>query len=216
MTEITRYADEADERRGLDISNTVWPHDRIGIEEARSFRSSLLDHVDLLARIDGYVGGSAIGAIEPSWPEVVSALITVLPEQRNRGAGTGFYEAISTWARARDLDTIESVVADNDPESLAFAERRGFAVDRLEKGLSLDLTMIDSPDVKPPQGVEIVPWIERPELVDGMFEVVLEAAPDIPGVRTNSSSPSRTGSRTTCRPRATGRKRPSWPWPVRR
>jgi GNAT superfamily N-acetyltransferase len=173
VTEITPYADEADEQRGLEISNAVWPHDRISIDEARSFRASLLDHVYLLARIDGHVGGSAIGAIEPSWPEVVSALVTVLPERRRRGAGTGFYEAISTWARARDLD--------NDPESLAFAERRGFAVDRQEKGLSLDLTRIDSPDVQPPDGVEIVQWAERPELARGMYEVVLEAAPDIPG-----------------------------------
>ena len=181
MTEIIPYVDEVDERRGLDIANAVWPHDRIGIDEARSFRSSLLDHVDLLARIDGEVGGSAIGAIEPSWPEVVSALITVLPGQRQWGAGTGFYEAISTWARARDLDTIEAVVADNDPESLAFAQRRGFAVDRREKGLSLDLTRTEPPDVRLPPGVEIVPWAERPELAHGMYEVVLEAAPDIPG-----------------------------------
>ena len=181
MTEITPFADEADEQSGLDISNAVWPHDRIGIDDARSFRASLLDHVDLLARIDGHVGGSAIGAIEPSWPEVVSALVTVLPEQRHRGAGTGFYEAISIWARARGLGTIEAVVADNDPESLAFAERRGFAVDRREKGVSLDLTRIGPPDVKPPQGVEIVQWAERLELAHGMYEVVLEAAPDIPG-----------------------------------
>jgi GNAT superfamily N-acetyltransferase len=181
VTEITPYADEADEQRGLEISNAVWPHDRISIDEARSFRASLLDHVYLLAQIDGHVGGSAIGAIEPSWPEVVSALVTVLPERRRRGAGTGFYEAISTWARARDLETIEAVVADNDPESLAFAERRGFAMDRQEKGLSLDLTRIDSPDVQPPDGVEIVQWAERPELARGMYEVVLEAAPDIPG-----------------------------------
>ena len=145
MIEIIPYADEADEQRGLDISNAVWPHDRIGIDEARSFRASLLDHVDLLARIDGHVAGSALGAIEPSWPEVVSALVTVLPEQRHRGAGTALYEVISTWARARALGTIEAVVADNDPESLAFAQRRGFAVDRREKGLSLDLTRIEPP-----------------------------------------------------------------------
>ena len=95
--------------------------------------------------------------------------------------GTGFYEVISTWARARNLDTIEAVVADDDPESLAFAERRGFAVNSREKGLSLDLTRIDAPDVMPPPGIEIVPWAERPELAHGMYEVVLEAAPDIPG-----------------------------------
>lgn len=178
---VLPYADEADEQLGLDIYNAVWPHDRIGIAEERSFRASLRDHVDLLARLDGDVVGSAVGAILPHRPELVFALVTVLPERRRRGGGTALYAAISTWARERGLDTIETIVSDDDGESLAFAERRGFTEHSREKGVSLDLTRIEPPTVAPPEGVEIVTWAERPECARGMYEVVLEAAPDIPG-----------------------------------
>jgi GNAT superfamily N-acetyltransferase len=181
MIEVLPYADEADEQLGLEIYNAVWPHDRIGIDEERSFRASLREYVDLLARIDSDVVGSAIASIQPQRPEVVFALLTVLPERRRRGAGTALYEAISAWARERGLDTIETSMADNESESLAFAQRRGFIVDSRENGVSLDLTRIEPPTVEPPGGVEIVTWAERAELARGMYEVALEAEPDIPG-----------------------------------
>jgi GNAT superfamily N-acetyltransferase len=181
VIEISRFVDQADEQRGLDVYNAVWPHDRVGIVEERSYRASLRDYVDLLARVDGEVGGSALGAIQPQWPEFAFALVSVLPERRRQGAGTALYEAVSAWARERGLDTIETVVADNDPESLAFAQRRGFAEESHEKGVSLDLTQIEPPRVEWPEGVAITTWAERPELARGMYEVVLEAAPDIPG-----------------------------------
>ena len=189
VNEIAPYANEEDEQLGLDVYNAVWPHDRVGIDEERSYRASMLDHVDLLARIDGAVGGSALGAIQPQWPEFVFALVTVLPEHRGRGAGTGLYEAISGWARERDLDTIQTIVADDDAESLAFAQRRGFAEESREKGVSLDLTRIEPPTVEPPDGVEIVTWAERPELSRGMYEVLLEAAPDIPSSEEEATEP---------------------------
>ena len=66
--------------------------------------------------------------------------MSVLPEYRGRGVGTALYAAISTWARERGLDTIQAIVADDDPESLGFAQRRGFAEHSHEKGVSLDLT----------------------------------------------------------------------------
>jgi GNAT superfamily N-acetyltransferase len=181
MIEVFPYADEADEQLGLDVYNAVWPQDRIGIPEERSFRASLRDYVDMLARLDGVVVGSAVGAIMPHRPELVFALVTVLPERRRRGAGTALYAAVSAWARERGLDTIETIVADDDPESLAFAERRGFIEHSRERGVSLDLTRIEPPTVTPPEGVEIATWAERPELSRGMYEVALEAEPDIPG-----------------------------------
>ena len=180
MNQIAPYANEEDEQLGLDVYNAVLPHDGVGMTEKRSYRASLRDHVDLLARIDGDVGGSALGAIQPEWPGFVFALVAVLPGHRRRGAGTGLYGAISGWARERGLDTIETLVGDDDAESLAFWQRRGFAEDRREKGVSLDLTRIEPPSVVWPEGVEIATWAERPELARGMYEVVLEASPDIP------------------------------------
>jgi mycothiol synthase len=45
----------------------------------------------------------------------------------------------------------------------------------------LRLADIQAPAVEAPDGVEIVTWAERPELARGMYEVAVEALPDIPG-----------------------------------
>ena len=181
MIEIAPCANEADEQTSVDVYNAVWPHDAVSLDEVRSFKSGLVDNADLLARIHGAVVASGFAAIMPQRPDLVSVYLTVLPQQRRRGAGTGLYEAISDWARERDLGTLEAVVADNDPESLGFAQRRGFVEDHREAGVVLDLTRTDPPTVEPPDGVEIVAWAEQPDLARGLYEVVLEASPDIPG-----------------------------------
>ena len=181
VIDVSLAADEADEKRSLDVYNDVWPHDRVGLAEVRSYKASQVGYADLLARLDGQVVGSAFASIQPQRPELVVALVTVLPQQRRRGAGTALYGAISEWARERKVDAIEAVVADNDPDSLAFAQRRGFVENRREAGVALDLTVIEPPPVEPPNGVEIVTWAERPEVARGMYEVALEALADIPG-----------------------------------
>ena len=189
MIEVSPIADEAEEQLSLDVYNEVWPHDRVGLAEVHSYKSGLVDHVDLLARIDGEVTGSGFAALQPQVPDRVVALVTVLPTQRRRGTGTAFYEAISAWGRERGLGTIEAVVCDNDPESLAFAEGLGFVQERHEQGVALDLTQTDPPPVEPPEGIEVVTWAERPELARGMYEVALEALPDIPGFADDEVEP---------------------------
>jgi mycothiol synthase len=181
VIEVSTLEGEADELLALDVYNAVWPHDRVGIDEDRAFRASVRDHADLLVRIDGAVAGSAFAAILPVRPDQAFVLVTVLPALRGRGAGTALYEAASAWARERARDVIETIVADNDPDSLAFAQRRGFTEEGHELGVSLDLTRIQPPTVEPPEGVRIVTWAERPELTRGIYEVTLEAEPDIPG-----------------------------------
>jgi GNAT superfamily N-acetyltransferase len=179
--EIVSCSDEADEQASLNVYNEVWPHDRVGLDEVRSFKASLVDYLDLIARIDGAVAGSGFAAIQPQRPELVVVLLTVLAEQRRRGAGTRLYETISAWARERGLDELEVVVSDDDAESLAYAQRRGFVEDRREKGVALRLAEIEPPPVEPPPGIEIVTWAERPKLARGMYEVAVEASPDVPG-----------------------------------
>jgi mycothiol synthase len=159
------------------------------MEEVRSFKASVPAHVDCLARIAGVVVGSATGAIFPQRVDRVFTIVTVLAEQRRRGAGTALYEAISAWTAERGLNELEVPIVDNDPESLGFAQRRGFLEARRELGVILDLSEIASPAVEPPNGVEIVTWAERPELAHGMYEVALEAEPDIPGSEDDEIEP---------------------------
>lgn len=181
MLEVTLCTDASDERLSLDVYNAVWPHDAITMDEVRSFKASVRASVDHLARLDDVAVGSAVGAISAQRPDRVFTLVTVLSEHRRRGAGSALYQAISAWAGRQGLSELEVPVLDNDPESLAFAERRGFVEERRELGVVLQLTGIAPPDIEPPDGVEIVTWAERPELARGIYEVALEALPDIPG-----------------------------------
>ena len=189
MIEVVPVANEADELRSLEAYLETWPHESFGLPEVQAFKASLLDHADLLAREDGVVLGCGFAALFPGLPQSPRVMVTVPPRNRRRGAGTAFYSAISDWARERGLETLEAVLADNDPDSLAFAERRGFVEERREKGVALDLTTIEPPPVEPPAGVEIVSWADRPELARGLFEVSVEASPDVPGYEDEQHEP---------------------------
>jgi mycothiol synthase len=173
--------DEPDELSSLEVYNTVWPHDAVTINAVHSFRDSAQDYIDYLVREDGAILGSGVGAIFAYRARRALALITVLPGQRRRGAGTALYEAISVWASERGAGELEVPVSGDDPESLSFAQRRGFTEERREVGLVLSLAGTSPLQVQPPAGIEIVTWAQRPELARGMYEVDLETHPDIPG-----------------------------------
>jgi mycothiol synthase len=189
VIEVAPVANEAEEQLSLDAYNETWPHTRYGLAEVQSFKTSVLDYADLLARSGAEVLGSGFAGIQPGFPELVSMVVTVPRGNRRRGAGTALYGAISGWARERGLERLETRVADNDPESLAFAQKRGFVEERREKGVSLDLTAIEPPPVALPSGVEIVSWAEHPELAGGMYEVMLDASPDVPGYEDEQPEP---------------------------
>lgn len=189
MIEIAECANEADKQLSLDVYNAVWPHDAVTMDEVSVYEAGALGYVDLLARLEGRAVGSAHGARTPQRPDEVRVLLTVLADARRRGVGTALYERISDWAREQGIGGLEATVADDDPESLAFAQSRGFVEHKREGGLVLDLTRIDPLAVAPPPGVEIVLWDERPELARGIYEVQLEAFPDIPGSEDRLAEP---------------------------
>jgi GNAT superfamily N-acetyltransferase len=173
--------DEPDELASLEVYNTVWPHDAVTIDAVHSYRDSAKDYIDFLVREDGVILGSGVGAIFAYRARRVDTLISVLAGKRRRGAGTALYEAVSRWASERGARELGVSVSGNDPESLSFARRRGFTEERREVGLVLSLAGISPPQVQLPAGIEIVTWAQRPELARGMYEIDLEAHPDIPG-----------------------------------
>lgn len=189
MIDVRPVTDETEERLSLDAYVETWPHDSFGLPELQAFKAGLADHADLLAREDGVVLGSGFAALFPGFRDRITVFVTVPPGHRRRGAGTALYGALSRWARERGIETMVAVVADDDPASLAFAERRGFVEERREKGVALDLTALEPPEVDPPAGVEIVSWADRPELARGIYEVSVEASPDVPGYEDEQHEP---------------------------
>ena len=81
----------------------------------------------------------------------------------------------------RGCVALETAVAEDDAESLAWVDRRGFREVGRNSKMVLDLTAIEAPEIDPPEGVEIVTWAERPELAAGLYAVACEAYPDVPG-----------------------------------
>jgi mycothiol synthase len=126
----------------------------------------------------------AVAMLTPGWhapPDVTEVDIQVLPQHRGRGTGSALLEELTRRAQALGRPVLHAEVKEVDAASLGWAERRGFREIGRNSRLVLDLAEIEAPDVAPPAGIEIVTWAERPELAPGMYDVNLEASPDIPG-----------------------------------
>jgi mycothiol synthase len=172
--------EQAGHERLVEIRNAAIPDDSIGVEDHLGYLGSTRENETYLALDGARALGAALVALE-SVREVPFAQVWVEPAARGRGAGSVLYEAVSRWAAARGRTQLEVPVREGDLDSLAFALRRGFVEEKREAGLVLDLTKIEPPSLESPDGVQIVTWAARPELAAGIYEVVLEALPDIPG-----------------------------------
>jgi len=178
---IREAVDEADLEASLAVYNEVWPREAVSAEAAAAFYAATVAYVELIAEVDGSVAGSGLGAVLPSRPDAALALVTVRPDARRRGAGSALLAEIGRWAAAQVADGLETRVAEDDEPSLAFALRHGFEIVSRESGLDLELRDVVPAKVAPPDGIEITPWDGGPELAAGMYEVAVEAFPDVPG-----------------------------------
>ena len=168
-------------RRSLEIYNAVWPSQSVTEEEVASWRAGMGAHIDLLAAVDGADVGSAAAAADPTRAHTCFTLVTVLPAARRRGAGSALYAAASRWAAEHELADMDTRAAGDDDESIAFALRRGFREYSRETGLELDLRALAPPVVDPPPGVEITTLAARPDVASSVYDVAMEANPDVPG-----------------------------------
>ncbi len=87
---------------------------------------------------------------------------------------------LSEHARALGCGSLVGRVLEDDPESRAFLERRGFEVLSRECRVALDLARIPRTRPTPPPEVEIVSLAERPAVVEAAYEVEVEAVIDVP------------------------------------
>ena len=168
----------------VSIHNAVRPYDAIAVEDAEAYRRSLQDHLALLAWEDGSATGGALVAIHPQ-RRAPQLELWVLPDERRRGIGSRLFAAVSDWARDRDQHELEAWVDEQQPQGQEFVRKRGFSEIGREFGLELDLRSFEPPTVEPPDGIEIVRWSERPDVVCGLYEVACECYPDIPGEEEN-------------------------------
>jgi GNAT superfamily N-acetyltransferase len=180
MTEIREVREDALERwvattkAALDEADTV--------EGYLDWKRQARETIWLLATDRGRDVGTAIGVAGWHSPEGVSrGEVRVVADGRGHGVGSALLGELSGWARGLGYVELSGPVKEDDPASLAWAERRGFVEVGRNSMLVLDLTAIEAPRVEPPQGVDLVTWAERPGVEEAMYEVAREAYPDVPG-----------------------------------
>ena len=103
--------------------------------------------------------------------------IRVLPDRRRRGIGTALYEQAMAHARSLEPEWISTQVSEADPDSVAWAERRGFEESSREVELILPLRG-DEQAPPPPEGIELVEV--TPDLHEAAYDLTKEAWEDLP------------------------------------
>lgn len=166
----------------IGVAGRVRADRKYGVAEYVDWKRQAEDMVWLIASKGGEDAGAAFAYVGwHSKPGTGHGEVFVLPELRGAGVGSALYARVAEWVQERGCITLETTVAEDDPESLAWVDRRGFREVGRNSKMVLDLTAIESPAIDPPEGVEILPWADRPELAPGLYAVACEAYPDVPG-----------------------------------
>jgi GNAT superfamily N-acetyltransferase len=130
----------------------------------------------LLADQDGVVVGCGFaGASDSPGRGFVSP--RVLPDARRRGVGSGLLQHLCGHLTRLEFELVSAHVDGNDPGSLAFAERHGFA--EADRQVEQVKTIGDEPTPRIPDGVRVVTIAERPELLRDAYELGLQGWADM-------------------------------------
>jgi mycothiol synthase len=121
------------------------------------------------------------GFVEPLGAPLAQGHVVVVPEARRRGIGSRLLAVASERARAHDKTALQGEIRESDREARSYFERRGYEIVGGEQAVALVLDETGPAAPAPPSGIRIVSRAERPDLVEAMYEVSLEAEPDIPG-----------------------------------
>jgi GNAT superfamily N-acetyltransferase len=178
--EVVRVEDD----RGLEAMiavRTAADHGRTPprIENLRHHLATMEDLTYLAAWLDGEPVGC--GFVHAWPPEHAEAHLVVVPDARRRGIGSALFADVSERAHAAGKDELEGEVREDDVESRAYFEHRGYRVVGGEQAVALDLSAIDAPTPSPPPGIRIAPRTELPDLLEQLYEIGAEAVADIPG-----------------------------------
>ena len=165
------------------IVNAVTPDEPTSPDELRWADTTYPGGARFIAELDGRpAGATSAGRIWVRPPEFDAwwATMLVLPDARRRGIGDALYTAVSGAAGAAGKIALHVPASEARPDGIAFLERRGFVEYERSKVVRLELAGLEPPVVDPPSGVAVTTLEERPDLVEGVWEVAREALPDVP------------------------------------
>jgi RimJ/RimL family protein N-acetyltransferase len=167
---------QADVRTYVDVWNAVTPDQPAFFEQQWERREREPRRLYLLAEREGEaVGCGFAGRSDSPGRGFVSP--RVLPASRRGGVGSELLRRLCDHLTELGFETVSAHVDGNDPGSLAFAERHGFAeVDRQVEQVK---AVGDESPPRIPDGIRLVTIAERPELLEAAYELAVEGYADM-------------------------------------
>lgn len=169
---IRRAESDADLAEWCEVWNAITPREPIRVDELRRRLARQPERLFLVA------DGRGVGSVAPTDSAGRLYLgVRVLPEARGRGLGSALFERVLEHARGLEPEWLSTQVSGDDPDSIGWAERRGFA----EYGRQVELVLELRGDEQPAavlDGIEIVELTE--DRHDAAYELTREAWADLP------------------------------------
>jgi len=169
---IRRAETESDLATWCEVWNAITPREPVKVE----------DQLRRLARQPGRLqlrsGEVAAGLVAPSdSPGRLYVAVRVLPEARRRGLGSDVFASLIDHARRLDPEWLSTTVSGAEPESIAWAQRRGFE----EYGRQVELVLALRGDEQEPAELDTIQVVElTEELRAAAYELTCEAWEDLP------------------------------------
>lgn len=139
-----------------------------------------------------YEGDRLVGWADAQlrWSIVEEGITEVWVAVRRNHRGSGIGRRLYTLAESHVLGVgarrIETFAREDEPESIAFAERRGFSETRRERMWALDLSAVEAQAPRVPDGFRVVRLAEvRPQERE-LFELYEAAHADMPSDHTHA------------------------------
>lgn len=169
---IRRAESEADLSTWCDVWNAITPREPVRVEDQVRRLARQPERLQLVA------GGVGAGLVAPSDSSGrLFVMVRVVPEARRRGVGSALFERLLEHARDLDPEWLSTHVSGAEPESIAWAKRRGFA----EYGRQVELVLALRGDEQQPEPIDSIHVVElTEELHDDAYELTREAWADLP------------------------------------
>jgi mycothiol synthase len=176
VSDVRVAESQADVRTYVDVWNAVTPDEPAFFEQQWERLQRDARRLYVLADHDrDVVGCGFAGASDSPGRGFVSP--RVLPEARRRGVGSVLLQRLCAHLARLEFETVSAHVDGNDPGSLAFAERHGFA--EADRQVEQVKRVGDEPLPQIPDGVRLVTIAERSELLHQAYELGLEGWADM-------------------------------------
>jgi mycothiol synthase len=185
MTVLIREGDvgDADLETFAAIVNETTPDDPTSVEEMRWSTATYPGSFRFILETDGRpVGTASVGRIYAFPPDFDAfwATVNVLSDARRQGFGAALLAAVAERARAAGKVALHVPVSDGRPDGVDFFLHRGFREYERSKAVRLELAGLAAPAVDLPAGVALTTLAERPDLIEGVHALAIEAFADIP------------------------------------